>query len=435
MKRLLSVFLCAAMLFVAVPFVASAKSDIESIAEFGCDVADIICLQSSGEAASSRLWLPDFYLLLDDGTRIDVELSWNEQGQYEEYFVLDGKEYYVETVDSPYPLSYNYYMLDPGTYTYTAKLDCGEKVFTCEYKFIIRENFVKSVEMKPISVCAEEDYVTKFYTGSDGKEYGYDDCEWYKYIDAVIVTADGKEIHVDGENRNFEYGGTTYRLWVTAKAHSPEEEVGRFVTERYSIAPLEDSGDVYFYGDKEVYVSGMHRITGIEFPEENYFEDECYLCGYGEYDEETEDWTNHYKYYGDDYLTVHLSDGTVREAYVDEISAWGTGGRKYLVLYVDNDLCVFDCDNLQGPDNEWGAGQNIAHYTVFGNTYTRTVNVIGIESVDIPSVKYYEYENGYYDYRDYLDFTVTLTNGDKLYSNDENNYYDTLVYGDRYIHY
>ena len=433
MIKLLSVLLCAVLLFAAVPFAVSAESEIDSIVEFGCEVADIICLQSSGEDAESRNLSPDFYLLLENGIRIDVERRWNVAlQQAEEIFVLDGEEYYVETVDSPYPLSYTYYMLDPGTYTYTAKLDLGEKVFTCEYTIIVHENFIKSIEIKPITVSVVDDlYAAPF--GGENEEQTYL-CDWTKYLDAVVTTVDGEEIPIDS-SLSFEYDGTTYMFWQFSYVYYPDR-YGIFFDELFCITPLEKpyEHDMYFFSTTEVYVTAMPRIENVELPEENYFEEDCHLCGYGDYDFETDEWTDYYKRYGENYLTVLLSDGSVREAYFGEISS-AESGKTYQALWIDDDMCVIGCDNVQGPGNEWGAGENTVNYYIFGKTYTRTVNVIGIESVDITPVKYYECDTGYYDYRDELEFTVTLTNGDTLYSNDENNYYRTLVYGDRYIYY
>ena len=431
MKKLLSVILCAAMLFAAVPFAVSADGPGDNIAGFGCDTANLICMQNS---EYDNVWIPDFYITLKDGSRRDVgyNMNYNEDGDlcFDLYVSDDAYRYGIEAVDSPYGLVYNYYMLDPGTYAYTAKLTYnGEQIATCTYTIVVHENFIKSVETRPITVFQE-----------DAVLHSEDEHEWYEYawdqyIDAVVTTVDGAKIRID-PNRVFEYGGTYYKMWISVQRYGANEihrDEKNF--QAFFITPLNDKANYYYSGKQEISVAEGPKVVQVDIPDNLFFVSDAYEVGYGEYDENTGEWSNHYKEYDvGEGVTVHFADGGTGEAgfYFDE--EYGS----YLYVHGIEDCCYpVVCDNIQGPGNEWGTGEHVVHYTVCNKNYTQTVEIVDVAEIQIEPVKMYYTGSSYYPYEESVEFTITLTNGDTFRTDDFEKDWNsgTLQYKDRILNY
>ena len=279
---------------------------------------------------------------------------------------------------------------------------------------------VSGIEFEAVSIIeGTNGEVAYEYYDEDGT--GYNEYYRYSYSPQFTLTLD------DGTVLSSEYGGVSYNgewyslSWFDDQGYNREWGVG-IHTVPASILGFDTSFTVEIV-ENPVEMIEFEDITIIEGTNGNFTRD---------YDGITDTYSPEYFYYGYmPVLNVTLKNGDVLES---QHNGFSYNDEWYSLAYSDG----------QSYQNQWGVGAHTIQASILGFSCSFTVNIIPcpVESISFAPVSFIEGTHGTMSYEDdennqrheyYRYFynpmvTVTMTNGDVLYSDEIGNIY----YNDEY---
>lgn len=345
-------------------------------------------------------YTPRFEITFNDGTTVESD----RYGDFE----YNGNNYSVN-ISSDQSENKKWGL---GKHQFTVEVMNVTTTFDVE----IVNSVVKSVEVEPVTII-EKCNVEKV------EEYDEEKGE-YVYWDKYYISEKYKVTLLDGTILESDSSGEIYYngRWIsldtdTKQSYENQWGVGTYTVD-YSILGYEGQYEVNVV-ENPIASINIDTLTLIENIDTYWEED---------YNEETDEWEEWYKYSLDTKYTVTLKNGTV-------IHSDSDGDIKY------NDTWYYGSfTSNQSYDNPWSIGKYTATLEIMGNETTFDVEIIKtpVVKAEIDKLVLIEKEDGYWeedydeDTDDYVEwykytlipnYTVTLNDGTVLESDSDGDVY------------